>query len=177
MNLKVGHTVVFHPKVFEGPYVPYYDAYKGHKFIIVDFHYGDHIELKCLTDETVKVAGYVHDDELIRVWDVNESNIVDTYEYYDRPLVFTTMIQGELFLAIIMDMTKECDIYIFWPLTDELHEELKTNKRNLLSLYDETMFKVTVDDNSDLFFFPITKEELDPTYFVSPDAYLGEPWW
>lgn len=63
MKLTIGQRVIFKPKVFRAPYVPYYDAYKGHTFEIIAFHPGGHVELKCVTGD-VKVAGCVHDDEL-----------------------------------------------------------------------------------------------------------------
>lgn len=63
----VGMEVYFRSKVFSPPYSPYYDAYKGHKFKVVRLHYDDsHIELKCISDPNVIVAGYVHPDELKR---------------------------------------------------------------------------------------------------------------
>ena len=49
--------VCFRSKVFEGSYVPYYDAYKGHHFEVVAVHEGDHIQLKCVSDPTVIVQG------------------------------------------------------------------------------------------------------------------------
>ncbi len=54
----VGDKVHFKRHVFQGTNVPHYDEYRGHQFEIVSFHYGDHLELKCLTGD-VKVKGYV----------------------------------------------------------------------------------------------------------------------
>lgn len=62
----VGMDVYFRTKVFAPPYTPYYDAYRGHKFNVVALHEGGHVELKCISDPSVVVAGYVHDDELKR---------------------------------------------------------------------------------------------------------------
>lgn len=49
--------------VYERPYTPYYDKYKGHVFAIDHFMPEDellqHVWLRCVTDETVKVMGYV----------------------------------------------------------------------------------------------------------------------
>lgn len=63
----VGMKVCFRSKVFEAPYTPYYDAYKGHQFEVVAIHEGNHIELKCTDDPSVIVQGCVHDDELKRM--------------------------------------------------------------------------------------------------------------
>lgn len=65
-KIGVGMEVYFRSKVFSAPYTPYYDAYRGHKFKVVGIHYGDHVELTCISDPSVQVAGYVHDDELKR---------------------------------------------------------------------------------------------------------------
>jgi NAD(P)H-flavin reductase len=66
MKFKVGDKVQFREKVYRKPYTPYYDDYKGHAFEIVGVHEGDHIELKCITGDTI-VKGHVHDDELIKI--------------------------------------------------------------------------------------------------------------
>lgn len=54
----------FKQRVFEPPMKPYYDAYRGHKFMINHYHPEDensnHVWLDCVTDSSVKVAGYVH---------------------------------------------------------------------------------------------------------------------
>jgi len=70
--MKVGDKVEFNPKVFKAPYAPYYDRYQGETFEIVAIYteepYGDidspHIELKCISDPYLKLAGNVHPDEL-----------------------------------------------------------------------------------------------------------------
>ena len=62
-TIAVGNKVHFRRKVFEGSYVPYFNEYAGHKFEVVAFHPGDHVELKCV-DGDVKVKGYVHLDEI-----------------------------------------------------------------------------------------------------------------
>lgn len=70
-SFEVGHVVKFHIKVFQNKnYVPHYDAYKGHQFIIRAIHTEDegepmepHYELECLTGD-VKMKGWVHEDEI-----------------------------------------------------------------------------------------------------------------
>lgn len=57
----------FKQKVFKTPYTPYYDHYKGHKFVIKEMHEGDHVYLECISDSNVKVNGYVHLDEIERI--------------------------------------------------------------------------------------------------------------
>jgi hypothetical protein len=75
MNFKAGDKVEFNPKVYKAPYAPYYDSYQGETFEIVVVHieepYGApehphivHIELKCISDPELIVAGNVHPDEL-----------------------------------------------------------------------------------------------------------------
>jgi hypothetical protein len=66
-HIGVGMNVCFRSKVFEAPYTPYYDAYKGHHFEVVGVYHYDHIELKCTTDPSVIVQGCVHSDELKRL--------------------------------------------------------------------------------------------------------------
>lgn len=66
-DIGVGMKVCFRSKVFEGHYVPYYDAYKGHHFEVTGVYHYDHIGLKCLDDPTVIVQGCVHADELKRM--------------------------------------------------------------------------------------------------------------
>lgn len=63
--MKIGGSVKFADKVFLPPYAPHYDAYKGHVFQVVAYHYNySHVELKCATDPTLIVQGYVHLDEI-----------------------------------------------------------------------------------------------------------------
>lgn len=78
--MKIGTRVKFEPKVFTAPYVPYYDAYFGEVFEIIQFHVdstveddliesdqyelGCHVELKCVSNPSIVVAGLVHDNEL-----------------------------------------------------------------------------------------------------------------
>ena len=71
-HIKVGDAVIFSERVFMSPYVPYYDKYKGHQFVVVDFHWedgadDDHVWLECTTDDTIVVNGYVHTHDLIKV--------------------------------------------------------------------------------------------------------------
>lgn len=63
-TIGVGMEVYFRAKVYRDPYAPYYDAYKGHKFKVVALHDDSHVELTCISDPTVQVGGYVHQDEL-----------------------------------------------------------------------------------------------------------------
>lgn len=70
--INVGDIVTFHERVFKPPYAPYYDAYKGHRFVVVEFHWedgadDDHAWLLCDTDPTIVVNGYVHTHDLIKV--------------------------------------------------------------------------------------------------------------
>lgn len=62
--ISIGMDVYFRSKVFEHPYTPYYDAYKGHKFRVTGVYEGGHITLICLDDPNVIVKGAVHADEL-----------------------------------------------------------------------------------------------------------------
>jgi hypothetical protein len=59
----------FHPRVFEHPYTPYYDAYKGHLFRIVRYspEADDHVLLECVSYPQVKVDGYVDIDDILFV--------------------------------------------------------------------------------------------------------------
>lgn len=49
--------------VYEKPYAPYYDDYRGHEFTID--HYSDedesqqHVWLTCVSDSSILVSGYV----------------------------------------------------------------------------------------------------------------------
>ncbi len=65
MSIGVGMDVYFKSHVYEHPFSPYYDAYKGHKFRVHAEHDGGHLELHCLTGD-VKVNGYVHSSDLKR---------------------------------------------------------------------------------------------------------------
>jgi len=63
-TIKIGDHVIFDDKVYNPPYFPAYDNYKGHVFEVLAFYYEHtHVGLKCL-DADVTVAGYVHPDEL-----------------------------------------------------------------------------------------------------------------
>lgn len=66
-SIKLGMTVEFDPKVFEYPYAPYYDSYKGRRFEVIAFHPLGHVEITCVDDPSVRVKGHVHDDELVGV--------------------------------------------------------------------------------------------------------------
>ena len=56
-SLKLGMIVEFDPKVFQPPFAPDYDAYKGHRFEVIAFHPGGHVEIVCVDDPSVRVAG------------------------------------------------------------------------------------------------------------------------
>jgi len=53
---------------FEPPYSPYYDKYKGHTFIIVDYMAEDelrqHVKIKCIDDPNMTCDRYVHTFDL-----------------------------------------------------------------------------------------------------------------
>ena len=59
---------VFKGVVYEPPYAPHYDKYKGHTFKIDHFHDEDeslqHVWLECITDYDLKVSGYVELSQL-----------------------------------------------------------------------------------------------------------------
>jgi hypothetical protein len=59
-QIKLGMIVEFVDKVYEPPFYPYYEEYKGHKFKVDHIHHGDHLALTCITGD-VLVKGYVHD--------------------------------------------------------------------------------------------------------------------
>lgn len=65
-RIENGMTVFFHSKVFDPdrPWYPYYQAYKGHKFLVSNVDKDGHISLICITDPNVIVQGRVHEDEL-----------------------------------------------------------------------------------------------------------------
>jgi hypothetical protein len=65
-HIGMGMLVYFRSKVYEPIYGGFYDSYKGHVFKVIGVHEGDHIELECVTDDDLKVAGHVHSDELKR---------------------------------------------------------------------------------------------------------------
>lgn len=58
----VGMKVHFRSHVYKAPYAPFYDAYKGHAFTVVEIERG-HVQLK----GPVKVAGWVHLEDLKQV--------------------------------------------------------------------------------------------------------------
>lgn len=66
---------MFHDRLYEKPYAPYYDAYKGQVFVIDHVHPDEtllnhqcaHVWVKCITDETIKVSGYVHVCDLVEI--------------------------------------------------------------------------------------------------------------
>lgn len=66
-NLKIGESVIFHPKVFKPPYAPHYDKYLGHRFRVLALHPMRHVELICIDDPSISLDGHVHDHELVSV--------------------------------------------------------------------------------------------------------------
>jgi hypothetical protein len=64
-TLEPGCLVEFHPKVFAAPYAPSYDAYEGHQFKVIALHCLGHVEVACVDDPGIAMAGHVHKDELI----------------------------------------------------------------------------------------------------------------
>ena len=64
-KMKIGSKVVFIEKVFSPPYTPYYDAYRGHTFEILEIGEGEHVHLKCVSGN-VMVQGWPHFDELVQ---------------------------------------------------------------------------------------------------------------
>jgi hypothetical protein len=53
----------FRDHVYEAPYAPYYEKYKGHIFRIDHFYPEDkkgHVWLTCVDDPSVTIDGYVH---------------------------------------------------------------------------------------------------------------------
>jgi hypothetical protein len=69
INMIAKTQYTFHDKVFKEPYTPYFDSYKGHTFVIDhasdEDETGNHVWLTCISDDSVKVAGYVHLDQLV----------------------------------------------------------------------------------------------------------------
>jgi len=81
--MRIGDRVMFKDKVFAPPYTPYYNQYLGQVFQVLLFHVldentddliqcgtyapGCHVELACISNPEIKVAGYVHDDEIVQV--------------------------------------------------------------------------------------------------------------
>ena len=53
----------FRDFVYEKPYAPYYDSYRGHEFTIDHYSAEDetqqHVWLTCVTDPSILVRGYV----------------------------------------------------------------------------------------------------------------------
>lgn len=63
-NYGNGTIVEFREKVFQEPFKPHYDAYRGHVFQINTIHAGGHVELICVDDKSIVVQGHVHEDEI-----------------------------------------------------------------------------------------------------------------
>jgi hypothetical protein len=61
----------FKNKVYEKPYAPYYDSYRGHTFTIDHYSKEDehrqHVWLTCVSDPSIIVAGYVELHQLEEV--------------------------------------------------------------------------------------------------------------
>lgn len=61
----------FQDYVYEGPYIPFYDAYKGQEFIIDHYMKEDerkeHVWLTCVSEPSIIVNGYLHFYDLIPI--------------------------------------------------------------------------------------------------------------
>lgn len=66
MMVKVGNIVEFVDKVYAPPFYPYYEEYRGHRFKVIRYRNGDHLELSCTTGDVV-VKGYVHQSDVRNV--------------------------------------------------------------------------------------------------------------
>lgn len=74
---KIGDVVVFRSHVFHPPFTPYYDRYKDHLFVVEKYYdeedademeeIDSHLWLKCVSDPIIKVNGYVHAEDLLKV--------------------------------------------------------------------------------------------------------------
>ena len=66
-------TFKFKDFVYEKPYAPYYDRYRGHEFAIDHYLKEDetqqHVWLTCVSDPSIVVTGYV---ELYQLEKINE---------------------------------------------------------------------------------------------------------
>jgi len=67
----------FKSHVFGPAFAPYYDAYKGHLFVIDHTHSDDanHVWLTCITNPSIKVDGYVEMQDLSCVNSVKTKKI------------------------------------------------------------------------------------------------------
>ncbi|USV41124.1 hypothetical protein [Xanthomonas phage BUDD] len=61
----MGMEVYFRSFVYDDPFSPYFDKYKGVKFKVARIVEGSHIQLEAI-DSDVKVDGLVHADYLKR---------------------------------------------------------------------------------------------------------------
>lgn len=59
---KTTRVYVFTDKCFgeDSPFYPYYEKYKGHTFIISKYGEDRHVLLRCVSDRSIIVDGYVH---------------------------------------------------------------------------------------------------------------------
>jgi hypothetical protein len=77
---KIGDVVIFREHVYYPPFTPHYDRYKEHIFIVEKYYDEDdadelledgeidsHLWLKCVSDPIIKLKGYVHAEDLIKV--------------------------------------------------------------------------------------------------------------
>ena len=63
---------VFHERVYDEPFMPYYDEYKGHTFEVDHLHPEDpegHVFMRCVSDPSIKVKGAVHWEDLVEIED------------------------------------------------------------------------------------------------------------
>lgn len=65
-DTRLGQLVQFAPKVYEAPYAPYYDKYRGRVFRVELFRQEDSSDqgcwLVCVDDPDIRVDGFVWPD-------------------------------------------------------------------------------------------------------------------
>jgi hypothetical protein len=79
----MGSKVCFKPYVYEAPFAPYYDDYKGHTFEVVEIHNDEededienfHVTLRCISDPRIIVKGNVHVEDLVVLDDVTDAEL------------------------------------------------------------------------------------------------------
>lgn len=61
----------FRDFVYEEPYFPFYERYRGHEFVIDHYNAEDeeqqHVWLKCVSDTSITVNGYVELYQLVLI--------------------------------------------------------------------------------------------------------------
>lgn len=69
---EIGMEVYFKAHVYDPPFFPFYEEYRGHKFKVVRFgneelhEDPDSLVLECITDPSVIVKGNVHKEDVKR---------------------------------------------------------------------------------------------------------------